>query len=131
MFSCPHSVLRPPAHGLRSQVQRHPRLRRPATGAAGERHHVKRAHRPDLRGSPVTAAKLACACLVSLVLALAGSVVAQAADSPAPPPPPNLYTVKPGDTLSTIARDQLGDAGRWREIYRMNRSQIGDDPNLL
>ena len=79
----------------------------------------------------MTAAKLACACLVSLVLALAGSMVAQAADSPAPPPPPILYTVKPGDTLSTIARDQLGDPGRWREIYRLNRSQIGDDPNIL
>lgn len=40
------------------------------------------------------------------------------------------YTVKPGDTLSGIAQDKLGDATRWPEIYQGNQDQI-DDPNLI
>ena len=31
------------------------------------------------------------------------------------------YTVKPGDTLSGIARSQLGDQGRWKEIAEANK----------
>jgi hypothetical protein len=43
---------------------------------------------------------------------------------------PATYTVKSGDSLSKIAKEQLGDAGRWREIYNLNRDQISD-PNLI
>ena len=38
--------------------------------------------------------------------------------------PPNVYTVKAGDTLSGIARDELGSAGRWPEIFARNRAVI-------
>lgn len=31
-----------------------------------------------------------------------------------------LYTVQRGDSLSIIARDQLGDISRWREIAYIN-----------
>lgn len=31
-----------------------------------------------------------------------------------------LYTVQRGDSLSIIARDQLGDMSRWREIAYIN-----------
>jgi hypothetical protein len=31
------------------------------------------------------------------------------------------YTVKSGDSLSKIARDQLGDVARWPEIAKINR----------
>lgn len=31
-----------------------------------------------------------------------------------------LYTVQSGDSLSIIARDQLGDMSRWREIAYIN-----------
>ena len=30
------------------------------------------------------------------------------------------YTVKPGESLSIIARDQLGDINRWQEIAYIN-----------
>ena len=40
------------------------------------------------------------------------------------------YVVKSGDTLSKIARETLGDAQRWEEIYEANKTVI-DDPNLL
>lgn len=39
------------------------------------------------------------------------------------------YTVKPGDWLSKIARDRLGDIDRWPEIVAANRSI--SDPNLI
>jgi hypothetical protein len=50
-----------------------------------------------------------------------------------PPPPPVVYVVKAGDTLSAIAKHQLGLASRWPEIYRIpaNRATIGRDPGLI
>ena len=47
------------------------------------------------------------------------------------PPAPKTYTVKSGDTLWAIAKQTLGDGGRWREIYNNNVDVIGKDPNLI
>jgi hypothetical protein len=41
------------------------------------------------------------------------------------------YVSQPGDTLADIARHELGDATRWRELYELNRERIGADPNCL
>ncbi len=41
------------------------------------------------------------------------------------------YTVKSGDTLSSIAQKQLGDAGRWREIFLLNRAIIRDPDRIF
>lgn len=40
------------------------------------------------------------------------------------------YTVKPGDTLSGIAKSQLGDANAYTKIFEANRDQLSD-PNLI
>lgn len=34
------------------------------------------------------------------------------------------YTVKKGDSLMTIAKKQLGNGSRWKEIYKLNKSTI-------
>ncbi|MNR86908.1 1,6-anhydro-N-acetylmuramyl-L-alanine amidase AmpD [compost metagenome] len=57
----------------------------------------------------------------------------KATPTPAPTPAPSTtwkYTVRKGDSLSKIAQSQLGDAGRWREIYDLNKAQI-KNPNLI
>jgi len=36
------------------------------------------------------------------------------------------YQIKPNDRYITIAREQLGDAGRWREIYELNKGKFPD-----
>lgn len=41
------------------------------------------------------------------------------------------YTVLEGDTLFDIARQELGKASRWAEIYDLNRDQLGEDFNYL
>ena len=41
-----------------------------------------------------------------------------------------VYTVKPGDSLSAIARAQLGSIKRWQEIWQLNSNRIAD-PNLI
>lgn len=49
---------------------------------------------------------------------------------PQPPPPERTYTVQPGDTLSSIARQVYGNAGLWRIIFEANRN-ILSDPSLI
>ena len=39
--------------------------------------------------------------------------------------------VKYKDSLSKIAREILGDEGRWDEIYNLNKCTIGPDPSLI
>lgn len=41
------------------------------------------------------------------------------------------YTVKKGDCLYNIAKSQLGDSSRWKEIYKLNKKVIGGNPNLI
>jgi nucleoid-associated protein YgaU len=41
------------------------------------------------------------------------------------------YTVDSGDNLSAIAKQELGDANRWREIYELNKDVIGGNPDLI
>jgi nucleoid-associated protein YgaU len=40
------------------------------------------------------------------------------------------YTVKTGDTLSKIAKETIGDANAYMEIFNANRDQL-DDPNKI
>lgn len=40
------------------------------------------------------------------------------------------YTVKAGDTLSKIAKEQLGDANAYQEIFDANRDQLTDPDKI-
>ncbi|MGC9364284.1 MAG: LysM peptidoglycan-binding domain-containing protein [Fidelibacterota bacterium] len=42
-----------------------------------------------------------------------------------------FYMVKPGDYLSLIAKNEYGNIGMWRMIYKWNRRKIGNDPNVI
>ncbi len=57
--------------------------------------------------------------------ASAGSPVAKASDGPP------TYVVKPGDSFYVIARDVLGDARRWKELFELNREAVKGDPTRL
>jgi nucleoid-associated protein YgaU len=40
------------------------------------------------------------------------------------------YTVKAGDTLSKIAKEKLGDANAYHEIFNANRDQLSDPDKI-
>ena len=40
------------------------------------------------------------------------------------------YTVKPGDTLSKIAKEMLGDASAYPRIFEANRDQLSDPDKI-
>jgi nucleoid-associated protein YgaU len=44
--------------------------------------------------------------------------------------PSGTYIVVKGDSLSKIAKEQYGDASKWRRIYEANRDLI-KDPDLI
>ena len=41
-----------------------------------------------------------------------------------------IHEVKPGDTLSKIAKQEYGDASKWTEIFEANKD-ILKDPNQI
>jgi len=45
-------------------------------------------------------------------------------------PGATTYTVKPGDTLSKIAREQLGSANAYTDIFSANRDQLSDPDKI-
>ncbi|MFH1406600.1 MAG: LysM peptidoglycan-binding domain-containing protein [Candidatus Omnitrophota bacterium] len=55
---------------------------------------------------------------------------APAAQTPAPSLPPSTYTVKPDQSLSTIAKELYGDGSKWDIIYEANRDKI-KNPNKI
>jgi nucleoid-associated protein YgaU len=42
----------------------------------------------------------------------------------------DTYTVKSGDTLSKIAKDKLGDANAYMEIFNANKDQLSDPDKI-
>jgi len=48
----------------------------------------------------------------------------------AAPAASKTYTVRAGDTLSAIAKEQLGSAGAFMKIFELNKDQL-TDPNVI
>lgn len=42
----------------------------------------------------------------------------------------STYTVQKGDSLSKIAKNELGDANAWKKIFEANRDVL-DDPDKI
>jgi nucleoid-associated protein YgaU len=52
------------------------------------------------------------------------------ATEPASAAAPKTYTVKPGDTLSKIAKETLGSANLYTAIFEANRDQLSDPDKI-
>ncbi|MCB5179385.1 M23 family metallopeptidase [Streptomyces antimicrobicus] len=76
------------------------------------------------------AAPAALPAAVPQAAAQAPAQVPAALAAPAPAAAPSVYTVVPGDCLSTIAHDR-GLAGGWEQLYADNREAVGADPDLI
>jgi|SRR5581483_8931702 len=62
--------------------------------------------------------------IVADIKATGGGSAASATVAPA------TYTVKPGDTLSKIAKQVLGNAQAYMEIFNLNRDQLSDPDKI-
>jgi nucleoid-associated protein YgaU len=70
-----------------------------------------------------------------------GTQIAQAGDASqiptagdatqAAPAAPSTYTIRAGDCLWNIAKDNLGAPTRWSEIYKMNADVLGSNPSMI
>ena len=60
----------------------------------------------------------------------AAPAAAQPAAPQAQQPTHTTYTVKAGDTLSKIAKEYLGNANAYMDIFNANRDQL-TDPNMI
>ena len=54
----------------------------------------------------------------------------KATGGPAAAAAAQTYTVKAGDTLSKIARDHLGDANAYMDIFNANKDQLSDPDKI-
>jgi len=54
----------------------------------------------------------------------------QGGSSSTAPSQPRTVTVKAGDSLSKIAKRELGDAEKWHDIFEANRDTI-KNPDLI
>jgi nucleoid-associated protein YgaU len=63
--------------------------------------------------------------------AIAGLPLPDRPHGPAHPRRHPLVTVHDGDSLWSIAEEHLGAGDRWPEIYALNRSAVGADPDLI
>jgi nucleoid-associated protein YgaU len=59
-----------------------------------------------------------------------GATGATAASTPAADITAHTYVVRPGDTLSKIAKELVGDANAYMDIFNANRDQL-NDPNVI
>jgi len=60
-----------------------------------------------------------------------GKVGSTKASRPDTKPVPKVYMVKTGDTLTAIAKRELGNSSKWRDIYDNNKAVIGRNPDLI
>jgi nucleoid-associated protein YgaU len=51
-------------------------------------------------------------------------------EKPAEKPAERTYTVKAGDTLGKIAKETLGNASAYNEIFNLNRDQLVDPDKI-
>jgi nucleoid-associated protein YgaU len=56
---------------------------------------------------------------------------ASTAGSTSGKPGDRTYVVKAGDTFYDIAREVLGSASRWKELFELNRDLVHGDPKRL
>jgi nucleoid-associated protein YgaU len=56
--------------------------------------------------------------------------VAAGGGAPAPGAAARTYTVKPGDTLSKIAKEHLGSANAYMKIFEINKDQLTDPDKI-
>ena len=61
---------------------------------------------------------------------IVGDIKATGAAGATGTPAGKTYTVKPGDTLSKIAKEMLGDANAYMEIFNANKDQLHDPDKI-
>ncbi len=68
--------------------------------------------------------------VVADIQVIGGPAAATRAPAAAPAPAARTYTVKAGDTLGAIAKENLGSAGAYMKIFELNKDQLSDPDKI-
>jgi nucleoid-associated protein YgaU len=68
--------------------------------------------------------------VVAELTVLPSAAPAARSATPGPAALPQTYTVKAGDTLSKIAKEHLGNANAYMDIFNANRDQLSDPDKI-
>ena len=68
--------------------------------------------------------------IVADIQVTGGPAASPAASNPGAQAAAKTYTVQAGDTLSKIAKEHLGNAGSYMQIFELNKDQLSD-PDMI
>jgi len=68
--------------------------------------------------------------IADLRVSASAAAAAAAAEAETKPPASQTYTVKPGDSLSKIAKEHLGNGNLYMEIFNANKDVLTDPDKL-
>jgi nucleoid-associated protein YgaU len=68
--------------------------------------------------------------IADLRVSASAAAAAAAAEAETKPPASQIYTVKPGDSLSKIAKEHLGNGNLYMEIFNANKDVLTDPDKL-
>jgi nucleoid-associated protein YgaU len=132
-FNDPLDTLPPRKKGMLARAGYHVWRRKPRAGGPTELHQVSIAARRRWHAAPEALPEGVQYRPPPLEAVAAALDADSEYRNPAPIPPPGTFdviVVKQGDTLGKIAKERLGAARRYPEIFEMNRDKLGD-PNRI
>lgn len=108
-----HEIASKPTHDFRPKAAEAPQAQQAQQADAAQQPEA--GQHLDAQGNPVDAPQVA----------------ADAPATPATTAAATPYTIRAGDNLWNIAKNQLGDGTKWKDLFAANKDIIGSNPDMI